>query len=551
MSFPRKRESQEPCNKYMSSFSFNNKTIQVNSNQSLFDLAEGLSIKVPSSCKNQGKCKECLIEIKEGSEFLSPLTINEQHLSSKYRLACQTFIENEGEVKAESLKRSLIKIEDKGISTLSNLKLEPAVFRKENIVFIEDKAIAETTDSLFGLAVDIGTTTVVVRLINLEEGKIKATASFENPQRFAGTNVMARIVYDTEQGKKELKRVFTAHLSNTILSLCDTPKNIFEVIIGGNTTMRDLFFGLNVFTIGQTPYKSLTEFDVEKGQKRTTAIQNTAKKMHLPICPKARIYGLPIIGGHVGADTSACLLAIQLMKENKVIAFMDIGTNTEIIIGNKHKAITASSPSGPAFEGGGIAFGMPALDGAIENVKIFDDGNIIIKTVNDKPPAGICGSGLIDILGELTRTEKINKVGRFIDDIELLYLDNDQHVFINENDINLLSQTKAANVAALQILFKEYGIAFNEIDTFYLAGGFGEHIDIEAGIRIGLLPNIPREKFKKIGNATIEGLTIALLSKTKREALEKFVTNIRQVNLETDPDFFDHFVEGCLFHEII
>jgi uncharacterized 2Fe-2S/4Fe-4S cluster protein (DUF4445 family) len=272
--------------------------------------------------------------------------------------------------------------------------------------------------------------------------------------------------------------------------------------------------------------------------------------MQIPIHPKAKIYGLPIIGGHVGADTSACLLAIHLMEEDKVIAFMDIGTNTEIVIGNKHRAITASSPSGPAFEGGGIAFGMPALDGAIDSVKISDDGSIDIKTVNNKAPVGICGSGLIDILGELTRTKKINEVGRFIDDLEPLYLDKENKVFINENDINLLSQTKAANVAALQILFKEYGLAFDEIDIFYLAGGFGEHIDIEAGIRIGLLPNIPREKFKKIGNATIEGLNIALLSKTKRAALENFVGNIRQINLETDPDFFDHFVEGCLFHEI-
>jgi uncharacterized 2Fe-2S/4Fe-4S cluster protein (DUF4445 family) len=535
----------------MSSFSLNNKTIQSKANQSLFDLVRKLSTPIPSSCKKQGKCKECLIEIKSGSEFLSPLTKAEQHLLPQYRLACQTFIEKDGEVKAENIKRSLIKIEEKGIGLTSGFKIEPAVYRKGNLVFIDDEVIAQTTGLLLGLAVDIGTTTVVVRLIDIEKGKIKATASFENPQFFAGTNVMARIVYDTEHGKKELKRIFTAHLSNTILSICDRPENIFEVMIGGNTTMRDLFFGLNVFTIGQTPYKSLTEFDIEKGKKETTAIQHNAKKMQLPIHPKARIYGLPIIGGHVGADTSACLLAIQLMEEDKVIAFMDIGTNTEIIIGNKHKAITASSPSGPAFEGGGIACGMPALEGAIENVQITDNGNITIKTVNNKSPVGICGSGLIDILGELTRTKRISEVGRFEDDIECLYLDTKQHIFINEYDINLLSQTKAANIAALQILFKEYGLAFNEVDTFYLAGGFGEYIDIEAGIRIGLLPNIPREKFKKIGNATIEGLTIALLSKTKRAALEKFVTNIRQVNLETDPDFFDHFVEGCLFHEII
>ena len=534
----------------MPTFHIHNKTIQSSANQSLFDLAEELSVTIPSSCKKQGKCKECLIEIKSGAALLSPLTNQEQHLLPQYRLACQTFINKEGEVKAENLKRSLIKIEDKGISTATHLDLNPVVFRREGKVYINDTEIAETTKPLLGLAVDIGTTTVVVRLIDLENGTLKATASFENPQRFAGTNVMARIVYDTEQGKKELKRVFTAHLSNSILSICDMPETIYDVVIGGNTTMRDLFFGLNVFTIGQMPYRSITELGVEEGKKITTAIQNNAKKMQLPIHPKARVYGLPIIGGHVGADTSAGLLAIQLMEEEKTIAFMDIGTNTEIVIGNKNNAITASSPSGPAFEGGGITFGMPALDGAIESVKIDNDDNISIQTVNNKPAVGICGSGLIDILGELTRTQKINEVGRFENDKELLYLDKEKQVFINENDINLLAQTKAANIAALQILFKEYGISFEEIDTFYLAGGFGEHIDIEAGIRIGLLPNIPREKFKKIGNATIEGLTIALLSKTKREQLEKAVKNIRQINLESDSDFFDYFVEGCLFHKI-
>jgi len=531
-------------------FTIHNKTIQSKANQSLFDLAEELSVAVPSSCKKQGKCKECLIEITSGSELLSPLSDKEQHLLPQYRLACQAYIEKEGEVKAENLKRSRIKIEEKGTTVSDNIVLQPAVIRKGNKIYVDDICIAETTRTLFGLAVDIGTTTVVVRLIDIENGKLMATASFENPQHFAGSNVMSRIVYDTEHGKKELKRIFTAHLSNTILSICDTPTTIFEVVIGGNTTMRDLFFGLDVFTIGQTPYKSLTEFDVEKNQKTTTSIQSNAKKMHLPIHPKALIYGLPIIGGHVGADTAACILAIQLMEEEKTIAFMDIGTNTEIVIGNKYRAITASSPSGPAFEGGEITFGMPAFDGAIENIQIESDDIINIQTINQKPPVGICGSGLIAVLGELVRTKKINKVGRFEDGSDRWYADKNKQVFINEHDINLLSQAKAANVAALQILFKEYNRTFEEIDTFYLAGGFGEHIDIEACIRIGLLPDIPREKYKKIGNATIEGLTMALLSKPTRLALERFVKNIRQVNLESDPAFFDHFVEGCLFQKI-
>lgn len=534
----------------MSKLSLNGATISCNSNQSIFDLAQETAMSIPSSCKKQGKCKECLVEIKSGEEFLSTPTSFEKHLAHGYRLSCQTFIEKEGEVMVENLKRSQIKIEEKGLANLVNFKIEPAIYRKGKTVYLDNLAIAESFEVLYGLVIDIGTTTVVVRLIDVEEGKIKASASFENPQRFSGTNVMSRIAYDTEFGKKELKRVFTKHLSNTILSICNTPENIYEVIIGGNTTMRDIFFGLDVYSIGQKPYQSISEKEIIKGIKTTTILQETAKKMQLPIHPKARVYGLPIIGGHVGADTSAGLLAIHLMEEDKLVAFMDIGTNTEIVIGNKNKALAASSPSGPSFEGGGISCGMPALNGAIENVFINENNEIKIKTVGDINPVGICGSGLMDILSELSRKEWINEFGRFEDESNQFDLDKNNRVFINENDINLLAQTKAANVAALKILFKNYGIEFSDINTFYLAGGFGEHIDLESSIRIGLLPNIPIEKFKKIGNATIEGLTIALLSKTKRKQLEEFVKNIEQINLESDPDFFDHFVDGCLFQKI-
>lgn len=534
----------------MPKLSINGKSIEADRNQTLFDLVESMSIKVPSSCKKQGTCKECIFEIKEGADLLSPMTKEEQHLTARYRLTCQAHIIEEGEVVMEELKRTIIRIEDKGIADFGKIIIDSPIQREGENVTLNGKIIAQTSGSLLGLAVDIGTTTVVVRLIDIEEGKIKASAAFENPQRFAGSNVMARIVYDTEHGKKELKRVFTAHLANTILSFCDEPENIFEVVVGGNTTMRDLFFGINVHSIGQTPYHSLTEMDVANGAKSSTALENNARKMQLPICPKARVSSLPIIGGHVGADTAAGLVAIGLMNEEKVIAFMDIGTNTEIVVGNKHKALVASSPSGPAFEGGGIACGMPALMGAVESVHITEDDKVVFKTVGDEKPVGICGSGLIDLLGELSRTEKMNLLGRMEDEEDKFIIDEENMIFINENDINLLAQTKAANVAALNILTKEYGIAFNDIDTFYLAGGFGEHIDIEAAIRIGLLPNIDIKKYKKIGNATIEGLTIALLSNKKRQELEILVKNMTQVSLESDPNFFDYFVDGCMFQKM-
>ncbi len=533
-------------------FIIKDKSIPSDPTKTLLELSSDTGIIIPSSCKNQGKCKECLVEITKGMEHLSPVSIDEKHLGERYRLSCQAKIigNQNAEVVANLLERPMLKIQEKGVKTTLDVEINPAVYIKNNNIYLDDNIIDAKTGKIHGLAIDIGTTTIVIRTIDLVSGELVSSVAFENPQRFAGTNVMARIVYDTDNGKKELNRVLTAYMSNVILGNKIENSEIYEVVVGGNTTMRDLFFGLNVFTIGQSPYYSLSEIDLNAGKIETTSLTQTGKKIKLPIHPKARVYGLPIIGGHVGADTAACILAVNMMESDELIVIMDIGTNTEIVIGNKDKILVASSPSGPAFEGGGIICGMPALNGAIEKVKI-NNNKIEIKTVGNAEPIGICGSGLIDIMGEMLRNDIINMMGRFEDDKDYINITNDGKVFLNEHDINLLAQTKGSNSAALSILFKQYGIDFNAIDKFYLAGGFGQHIDIEAGIRIGMLPNIHQDKFIKIGNATIEGLSIALLSKPKRDKLEKFVKKIKQVNLESDPDFFDYFVDGCMFSEIM
>ncbi len=521
------------------------KYIKIQINQTIFEAAEKEGIIIPSSCKKQGKCKECLVEIKTGMENLNPKTQEESHLMGTFRLACQAKIEKEGKIECQTLKRSEISIEEDSSLAKTDYEFDPAVTTNGKKVFIDHQEIDKYQGTLLGLAIDIGTTTVVLKLVDLENAKILKTSSFENPQRYAGTNVMSRIEYDTLFGKKELKRILNAHLAKAILSLTEKPEFIYEVVIGGNTTMRDLFFGLDVASIGQTPYLSITELNQNKGISQSTAIVSIGKKMHLPICSKARVYGLPLIGSHVGADTTATLMAIDFDRENEHVLIMDIGTNTEIVIGNKNNSFAASSPSGPAFEGGGITFGMPALQGAIEKIKITND-DIEINIVGNGKAVGICGSGLIDALGELKRTEKINEVGRFEDD-DLFVIEKESNIYITENDINLLAQTKGANAAALNILVKELGIEFDDIQKFYLAGGFGKHIDLEASIRIGLLPDIDRSKFIQIGNAAMEGLVRALFSKSKRDYYEKFIKTIKTVNLESDPDFFDHFVNGCQF----
>jgi uncharacterized 2Fe-2S/4Fe-4S cluster protein (DUF4445 family) len=254
----------------------------------------------------------------------------------------------------------------------------------------------------------------------------------------------------------------------------------------------------------------------------------------------------------VGADAAACMLAVDLAHEERLVAVMDIGTNTELILGNKHRILSASCPAGPAFEGGAIACGMPALEGAIEDVAIADDGSFKIAVIGEVAPEGICGSGLVDALSELLRTGRMNDMGRFEDDIKRVTLchDGDKEIFLLESDVNELAQAKGANVAGLHAVFSSYGINFEDIDVFYLAGGFGRHLNIEASKRIGLVPSLTSSKIVQAGNTAIEGATIALLSKSKRQELEDLVKKVEHCRLETHPSFFEFFVEGCQFKPV-
>jgi uncharacterized 2Fe-2S/4Fe-4S cluster protein (DUF4445 family) len=399
---------------------------------------------------------------------------------------------------------------------------------------------------------DLGTTTVVLRLLDLETGELIADTSFENPQRFGGSEVMSRIAYDTEHPGRLLMRTLAGYLTHAIEKFPVDPKTIYEMVVVGNSTMRDLFFRQSVYSIGQNPYKSITEIEMAEGKRATTSLSQTGLRSLLPIHPKARVYGAPIISGHVGADAAACMLAVDMAHEERLVAVMDIGTNTELIVGNRHRILAASCPAGPAFEGGAIACGMPALDGAIEAVEIAADGTFRLGIIGDVPPEGICGSGLIDVLSELLRTGRMNDMGRFEDDTQrvTLFHAEDKDIFLLESDVNELAQAKGANVAGLHAVFSSYGIDFEDIEVFYLAGGFGRHLNIEASKRIGLVPSLASHKIVQAGNTAIEGATIALLSKSKRQELEDLVKKVEHCRLETHPSFFEFFVEGCQFKPV-
>ena len=522
---------------------------------SLFAAADSAGVHVPTSCVTQGKCKECVVEVTRGMELLSPPTVFEKHLDarSRFRLSCQCRITaDHGDVECHTMRRGHMRIERKALHlpvSHQTTPLDPAVVRAGNRILdaINGEEIASSTGPIHGLAIDLGTTTVVVRLIDLESGELVADTSFENPQRFGGSDVMSRINYDTEHPGRLLMRTVAGYLSHAITDLPVDPLTIYDVVLVGNSTMRDLFFRQSVYSIGQNPYRSITELEMADGKRTTTSLITSGRRSLLPIHPNARVYGLPIISGHVGADAAACMLAVDLAHEDRLVAIMDIGTNTELLVGNRHRILAASCPAGPAFEGGAIACGMPGLDGAIEDVVINDDGTFQLGVIGGATPEGICGSGLVHLLSELLRTGRMNAMGRFEDGLERVTLDADRHIYFLESDVNELAQAKGANVAGLQVVFSDYGSHFDDAAVFYLAGGFGRHLKKDASKRIGLIPNIGDEKIVQVGNAALEGATIALVSRTRRQELESLVRRVEHCRLETHPGFFDFFVDGCQF----
>ena len=533
---------------------FNHQQTRVAPGTSLFECAESLGINVPTSCRKQGKCKECVVEVTEGMACLSERVPAEKHLKGNFRLSCSChLVKDAGIVRCHTMRRGEMRIERHALelpTSAQKLKPDPAVTRDGDRILLDGREIDRSTGPVHGLAMDLGTTTVVLRLLNLETGEVVADASFENPQRFGGSDVMARIHYDTEDGTHVLQRTLAGYLTRAIEEFPVDPKSIYEMVVAGNSTMRDLFFRLSVYSIGQSPYRSITELEMAEGKRTTTALSESARKLGLPLHPKARVYGLPIISGHVGADAAACMLAVDVANEDRLVAVMDIGTNTELIVGNKHKIFAASCPAGPAFEGGKITCGMPGLPGAIEKVAFQPDGSISVTVIGNKPAEGICGSGLVDVLSELLRTHRMNALGRFEDDGDKIILaaNGDEPVYFTESDVNELAQAKGANVAGLFIVFDQYGIRPEKLDVFYLAGGFGRNLNVESSKRIGLIPNLPDAKIRQVGNASIEGACIALLSRTKRAELEALVKRVIHCRLEAHPRFFDCFVEGCQFN---
>ena len=530
------------------------KTHPLTVGKTVFDYADNLAIQVPTSCFRTGQCHECIVEIKAGMQALTSPNAEESFLRDNFRLACQAVVQDaDADIAFEPLRRTpRILTNTVGVGTDSSL--QPMVTQRDGVVYYDAEPIDRFRGHLYGIALDIGTTTVVANLVDLENGETVSVSSFENPQRFGGSDIMNRISYDG-QFQGELRRSLIAALNSEIVAMCSrhgfVRQEIYEIIVAGNTTMRDIFFKQDVQSIGQKPYKSLIEHAYRDGARTTTSLTEKTRRLGIRANPKAMVYSLPLVASHVGADVAADLVAIDMRSRDEVVMLVDVGTNTEVVVGNSSQMVCASCPAGPAFEGGGITYGMPAYPGAIESVK-WRDGALTYETIDGEPPQGLCGSGLISLLAELRRHGQMSPKGVFAERKQReLSLFPAHGITFSREDASNLAQAKAANYCGQFIVLRHFGCAPQDITKLFLAGGFANYVNLQDAIDIGFLAPVPEERIVKIGNAAISGAKAVLLSREKRADVEAFVKNIAHIELETTPDFFDIFVEGCQFKPML
>jgi uncharacterized 2Fe-2S/4Fe-4S cluster protein (DUF4445 family) len=376
----------------------------------------------------------------------------------------------------------------------------------------------------YGIAIDVGTTTIAVTLMDLTSGTVLAKQGTYNRQADFGDDVISRIIYaDENHGTEKLQQVVMETINDLLKRIieedCITREDIAMAVVAGNTTMSQLFLGINPKYIRLEPYiPAANHYPVVK-----------AKDLGLGINPEGMVVSFPAVASYVGGDIVSGTLVAEIFKHEELTLFIDIGTNGEMVLGNQDWLMCCACSAGPAFEGGGIAYGMRAMSGAIERVAIDKETyHVAFKTIEDAPPVGICGSGLIDCLAKLREAGIIDRSGKMQDiDTPRIKMGNDgpefilayasesgnnQDIVITESDIKNLIRAKGAIFAGVRIMLSMADLPIEAIDKILIAGGFGNYLNVPDSVRIGLLPELPPEKYEFIGNSSLKGAQLALLS---------------------------------------
>jgi len=492
-------------------------------------------VEIDSECGGAGVCGQDVIRLERGSGSLTAVTPTERSLLSTsklehgQRLACQSMV-------ADTQADIYVYIPNFGKYTvlsdyaLVEVDLDPCVRRVDDrVMHSSGQDLGPYENGIYGLAIDIGTTTLVLQVVDLENGENvgKAVAS-KNPQIAYGNEVISRIGYtiDHAGGLAELQGAVVEGINRSLLEWekllpvdGGITNHIYEVVIVGNSTMRDLAFGKTVSSLGIIP------FEPEDPSALTCSASGIGLKTH----PKALVYGPPLIGGHAGSDCLADIIATGLHQSRDVGLIIDIGTNGEVVVGNRDKLLTASCAAGGAYEGYQIRCGVGAIEGAITRFKIRNS-HACYETLGDKHPVGVCGSGVIDLLAELLRHGIMDRRARIQND----YCFTDS-LCITQDDINQLIIAKAGLRTDQDLLIRYYGLEPREIQRVYLAGAFGNFMDIDNAMDIGLLPRIEKRRIHRFGNGALAGARAMLCSGRKRseaERLKSILTHLKPNEIE-------------------
>jgi len=427
-----------------------------------------------------------------------------------------------------------------------------------------DVEAGDTTEHCYGMAFDIGTTSVVGTLMDLASGAQLAAVGGLNPQAQYGGDLMSRIAYaQFDEGKlTTLRAKILNGVNDYIKEACTkagvSPEHVYKIVVVGNTCMHHIFLGIDVSYVGLAPYAPVV----------STLLVYPARELPLKAAPNAQVCLLPIVAGFVGADTMACVLATRIYESDEIRALVDIGTNGEVVMGSKHRLVACSAPAGPALEGAQIRNGMRGAVGAIEKVAIDDDVHCTV--IGDAPAIGICGSGLIDACAKMIDARVIDANGRLRREgaalapalakrvvtgeggrqfvlVEKEHAGRDTDISITQADIRQLQLAKSAIYSGVVMLQQVMGVANDALAELMLCGGFGNYINIASAVKIRLLPDLPLERITYMGNAAAIGAQMALLSETERLRAFDLARRIEHVALAARQEFQDIFVEGMNF----
>jgi len=563
--------------------------------EDLLDAARRCGVGLEDLCAGRGTCGKCKVLVRRGANLLRPPGPHEAHLSRQdrgrgVRLACQSRSAGEGiivlevppeaqrswqrlqtvgflppfrvvpavrrvraprDISIEWLRRAGLRVPKEKRSALEGTPSTRLPHRSLAVFGREVLAILSRTDRFLGMAFDIGSTKIAGFLLDLESGELLETVSAPNPQMVHGEDIMSRLAYarDSENQEALLHWEVLATLNELIRQACSRTKQsmdaVLEVTAVGNTAMQHLFLGEPTESLSRAPYTPATRREETR----------RAGPFGLKICPGAPVIAPPVVAAFVGSDLVAGVLSTRMHRKKGLRVLIDVGTNTEIVAGDRARLVACSTPSGPAFEGAHIRFGMRAADGAVERVAIEPETyHVDYRTIGRMKPRGLCGSALLDLLAELFQVGLLDPAGRLqrrrggaplrtvggqaafvVVPAEETSISQD--IVLTQNDVGQLQLAKAAIHAGIDLVLDELRTDASQVHAVHMAGAFGSYLAPESARTVGMLPDLPLDRIQFVGNTAGSGARLALLSSVEREAMRRLARRIRHMPLAGDPRF--------------